>query len=133
MPKIDLMKTASKARYLCSELISIEWQNKTGAFDTVGILEEIWADGACVQTLAPIEPGTRVWIVARRMLFLGTLTDCEFVRDGYFSRVAFDSESRWSMRSLKPEHMVNTRTVLARWLKQNLAETEVPKVFTAGS
>jgi hypothetical protein len=127
------MNMASKARYLCSELIRVAWQNTTGAFDATGILEEIWADGACVQTLAPIEPGTRVWIVARRILFVGTLTDCEFVRDGYFSRVAFDSESRWSMRSFKPEHMVNTRTVLARWLKQNLAETEVAKVLAAGS
>jgi hypothetical protein len=125
------MKTASKTRYLCSELVKVEWQNKTGSFDMAGILEEIWADGACVQTLSPMETGMRVWIVARRTLFLGTLTGCEFVQDGYFSQVAFDSESRWSLRSFKPEHMVNTRTVLARWLKQNLAGLEAPRARAA--
>jgi len=132
VPNIDLMKTASKARYLCSELVKVEWQDKTGAFDATGILEEIWAEGACVQTLAPMRPGARVWIVARRALFLGTLTRCDFLHNGYFSRVAFDAESRWSMRSFKPEHMVNTRTVLARWLKQNLAGLEAPRVRAAG-
>src|SRR5271167_2162283 len=115
------MNTASKARYLRSELVKVEWQDQTGPFDMAGILEEIWADGACVQTLNQMQPCIRVWVVARRALFLGTLTACEFVQDGYFSQVAFDSESRWSLRRFKPEHMVNTRTVLARWLKQNLA------------
>lgn len=126
------MKIASKTRYLCSELVSLEWQKQNGTLDTVDILEEIWADGACVQTLAPLQPGTRVWIVARRALFLGTLTDCEFMQDGYFSRVAFDAESRWSMRSFKPEHMVNTRTVLANWLRRNLAGLEAPRARVAG-
>ena len=116
------MKTASKARYLCSELVKVEWQDKTGAFDATGILEEIWVDGTCVQTIGPMQPGMKVWIVARRALFRGMMSECEAHRDGYFWRVAFDSESRWSPRSFKPEHMVNTRTVLARWLKQNLAE-----------
>jgi hypothetical protein len=132
VPKIDFMKTASKERYLCSELVKVEWQDKTGAFDATGILEEIWVDGACVQTIGPMQPGIKVWIVARRALFRGTMTECESHRDGYFSRVAFDAESRWSPRSFKPEHMVNTRTVLARWLKQNLAGAEVPKVRAAG-
>ena len=126
------MKRASRPRYLCAELVKVEWQNDAGALCTTGILEEIWVDGACVQTLAPMQPGTKVSIVARRALFLGTLIECEAQPDGYFSRVAFDSESRWSPRSFKPEHMVNTRTVLARWLKQNLAEAEVPKVRAAG-
>ncbi len=126
------MKTASQARYLCAELIRVEWQSKEGAFGTTGILEEIWVDGACVQTLEPMKPGTRVWIVARRALFLGTLTGCEFVRDGHFSRVTFDAQSRWSLRSYKPEHLVNTRTVLALWLKQNLAEVEVPAMRAVG-
>lgn len=120
------------ARYLCSELVKVEWQDETGALGATGILEEIWVDGACVQTLAPMQPGTKVWIVARRALFLGTVTECETQPDGYFSRVALDSESRWSLRNFRPEHMVNTRTVLACWLKQNLAETEVPRVRTAG-
>jgi hypothetical protein len=132
VPKIDFMDMASKARYLCSELVKVEWQDKTGTFGTSGILEEIWVDGACVQTLAPMQPGTKIRIAARRALFLGTLTDCESHWDGYFSRLAFDSESRWSLRSFRPEHMVNTRTVLARWLKQNLAEVEVPKTRAAG-
>jgi len=126
------MKTASRARYLCSELVKVEWQSQAGGFDAVAILEEIWADGACVQTLQPMQPGARVWIVARRALFLGTLTECRVLDDGYFSRVAFDSECRWSRRSYKPEHMINTRTVLARWLKENLAGAEAPLVRTAG-
>jgi len=126
------MKTASKTRYLCSELVRMEWQDQAGPSDMPGILEEIWADGACVQTLYRMQPGTRVWVVARRALFLGTLTACEFVHDGYFSQVAFGSESRWSLRSFRPEHMVNTRTVLARWLKQNLADTEPPRALAAG-
>ncbi len=126
------MKTASEARYLCSELVKVEWQNKAGTLSRAGILEEIWVDGACVQTLEPMPPGTRVWVVARRALFQGTLTDCQFVHDGYFSRVAFDAELRWSRRSYKPEHLVNTRTVLARWLKQTLTETEAPRARAAG-
>jgi hypothetical protein len=124
------MKTASKARYLCSELVKVEWQNKVGTLSRAGILEEIWMDGACVQTLEPMPPGTKVWIVARRAMFLGTLTDCEFDRYGYFSRVTFDSESRWSRRSYKPEHMVSTQAVLVRWLKQTLAEE--PRARAAG-
>ena len=130
MPNIHLMKTASAARYLCSELVRVEWQNNASMFSRDGILEEIWVDGACVQTLEPMPPGTRVLIVTRRAVCRGTLTDCEFVRDGYFSRVAFDVGSRWSQRSYKPEHMVNTRTVLARWLRQNLAEA--PRARAAG-
>ena len=51
------MTTASKSRYLCSELVKVEWQDKTGAFDATGILEEIWVDGACVQTIGPMQPG----------------------------------------------------------------------------
>jgi len=127
------MKTDSRPRrYLCSELIKVEWQDETGALRATGILEEIWADGACIQTLAAMQPGTKVWIVARCTFFLGTLTECEAQPDGYFSRVAFDPESRWSQRSFKPEHMVNTRMVLARWLKQNLADAAAPKVRAAG-
>ena len=85
-----------------------------------------------MQTLAPLQPGARVWILARRALFLGTLTRCEFVRDGYFSGVAFDAESHWSLRRFKPEHLVSTRAVLARWLKQNLAGLGALRVRAAG-
>jgi len=126
------MKTDSWTRYLCSELVKVEWQSETGALRATGILEEIWLDGACIQTLAPLPSRTQVWIVANRALFLGTLAECESQPDGYFSRVAFEAQSRWSPRSFRPEHMVSTQTVLARWLKQNLAAMEAPKVRAAG-
>ena len=127
------MTRRSTARYLCSEMVRIEWQDHRGALNTSGILEEIWPEGASVQTLGPIQAGTKLWIVAKRALFLGTVTECRFIRDGYFSRVAFASESRWSARSFRPEHMVNTQTIFARWLKESLTTLESPKARSAGS
>ena len=131
MPNIDCMKAASKVRYLCSELVRIEWQENEGAASATAILEEIWPEGACVQTLQPMRAGTRIWIVGRQALFLGTLMECQFQTDGYYSQVLFDEDSRWSSRRYKPEHMVSSQAVLARWLRQNL--TEAPKTMTAGS
>jgi len=126
------MKAASKARYLCSELVKVEWRDKAGAYHTHAILEEIWAEGASVQTLHPIRTGARVWIVARRAMLLGILTECRPAEDGHFSQISFDAESRWSQRKYKPEHMVSTHAVLVHWLKRNLAQTETPRVRAAG-
>ncbi len=102
------MKWASKARYLCSELVKVEWRNDAGATAKTGILEEIWAEGACVQSAEPLRIGTRVRILARRVLFLETVMECALAMDGYCSQLKFDEDSRWSSRRYKPEHMVST-------------------------
>jgi len=126
------MDMSAKTRYLCSELIKLEWQTKAGSFDTIAILEEIWTEGARVQTMAFLQPGTKVSVVARKALLRGTLTDCDFQGDGYFSRIIFHENSQWTRQNFKPEHLLNTRTVIAQWLKKNLAEAEAPMVQAAG-
>ena len=132
MPKTNSMKTASKARYLCSELVRVEGQDVTGAVRVDAVLEEIWTGGACIHCLRPTASGAKVWIVTRQAVFSGAVAGCHFGEDGYFWRVAFDAESRWSPRKYRPEHLVATEAVLVQWLKRHYAGAETPMVRTAG-
>jgi hypothetical protein len=79
------------------------------------ILEDISQRGASVQLDDPLDIGTQVELKIGEHKFPAGVRHCTF-RDplGYFVGLEFEPAINWSEKSLKPEHLLDPRTVQPR-------------------
>ncbi len=93
---------------LCSERVSIICSDMNGWWHTVqGNLEEIEEGSALVLAEGPISPNKKVRICCESKQLKGTVESC--VHDdvlGFFVEVRFDSDSQWSERWFRPDHLL---------------------------
>jgi hypothetical protein len=102
-------------RLLCADLVDIRWKDKTGKTRrTVANLEDISLSGACLQVDRPIPPQSTIQITYPKGELLGKVRYCVYREIGYFLGVEFEPGSRWSLRSYKPQHLLDPRRLLAR-------------------
>jgi len=110
---------------MCADLVEVRWRTGTGKEHKIlALLEDISASGACLQLESPIPVGSDVhWSVrvpahskprhAKRE-FSGCVRYCEYREIGYFVGVEFDSSSKWSRSSYRPQHLLELKHLLPR-------------------
>ena len=103
------MPTRASKSYLCSQRVSVICSDLGGWCHSVqGNLEEIEEKSALVLADWPICSGKRVRISCGGNQLKGVVKAC--IHDdllGFFVEVRFDSDSQWSERSFKPDHLLN--------------------------
>jgi hypothetical protein len=107
-----MMERRFKNRYLCADLVKLDWIVGEDDFRSAeGVLEDIAAPGACVQVEEPIALGTTLMFTLGETVFSGHVCYCVFREYGYFVGVRFSEESEWSGDSAAPQHLVDLREI----------------------
>jgi hypothetical protein len=100
---------------LCADLVDVVWKDKTGRKRrTVANLEDISLSGACLQMDAPVPLQTTVLISFPKGELQGQVRYCVYREIGYFLGVQFEPGSKWSLRSFKPQHLLDPRRLVNR-------------------
>jgi hypothetical protein len=89
-------------RYLCSELVAL----KVGSTTFTVNLEEIWPEGALLETESAVEDGAHVEIRSGEVLFAGRVVGVEFHEFGWCVEVAFSPLTPWDPEKFKPQHLL---------------------------
>jgi hypothetical protein len=105
-----MQERRSEPRLLCADLVEVHWQDKSGrARRAVANLEDISLSGACLQLENAIPLKSRVRISHGGGQFEGEIMYCVYREIGYFLGVKFDSDTRWSRKDFKPQHLFDPR------------------------
>ncbi len=96
-------------RYLCSELVNVLYEDRTGnVHQTTANLEDISAGSAELLLFDNIlQLGSAISFCAKDHDMYGVVQSCE--EDpilGWFARIRLDRPSRWSGRKFIPEHFL---------------------------
>ena len=103
-----MKQNASPKPHLCSELVSISWEEETrGVRSAAANLEAIAETEATVLTDADLPPGTRLWIDCQGHRLQGVIrsSTCDPIL-GFFISVELDPESHWSEKWFTPAHLL---------------------------
>ena len=104
---------------LCADLIGVHWTNQSGESQlALANLEDISNSGACLQLDAPVPAETVVRLEHADVELEGRVRYCVFRETGYFLGVQFEPGSRWSKRQFRPKHLLDPRTLVARYPKR---------------
>jgi hypothetical protein len=91
------------AYHLCSELVSVAWDDTEGC----GNLEEIGEWTAMLLLEDPVPRGAKVHIQCQEHQLRGFAETCTFEEPlGFFVGVRLDSDSRWSEEWFTPQHLL---------------------------
>jgi hypothetical protein len=104
MPHLD-----DNPRYLCSELVSILYEDRAGNVrQTTANLEDISTSSAELLLFDNIlQPGLALSFCSKGHDLYGVVQSCE--QDpilGWFARIRLDKSSQWSGRKFIPEHFM---------------------------
>ncbi len=105
----------NQGRYLCADLIRVDWLAGEDDFHTEqALLEDISALGGCVQTEQPIPLGATIMLTIHEATFVGHVCYCVFRDYGYFVGTRFSSDSRWNEETVIPDHLTNLQALAGR-------------------
>jgi hypothetical protein len=91
-----------RSRYLCSELAGLRYDS----LESVVNLEEIWSDGAILESEAPVAEGARVEIRCGSAYFAGVVVEVEPHEFGWRLEVKFSPMTPWDPERFRPQHML---------------------------
>jgi hypothetical protein len=96
-------------------MVEVCWKDHTGKKRrSTGLLEDISPSGACLQLETPVPLGVELRWDSPKQEFTGRVQYCVYREIGYFVGVAFDSESRWSKRAYRPQHLLDLKRLVER-------------------
>jgi hypothetical protein len=115
-----------ESRYLCADMVRIEWKAEAGPDALPGaggeilrtveaVLEDICALGACAQLEEPVPPGTAVSMsfgAGNKAQLSGSVSYCAYRDYGYFVGIQFSNEMRWSSGIFLPQHLTNLEALM---------------------
>ena len=90
-------------RYLCSELVTL----RIAASASIVNLEEIWREGAILESEDAVEDGVGVEIQCSDVLFAGRVIQVEHHEFGWRVEVEFSAETLWDKERFQPQHMLD--------------------------
>src|ERR1700734_82951 len=93
-------------RYLCSELVTL----KVNSTASIVNLEEIWREGAILESEDAVEDGVAVEMQCRDVLFVGRVIRVEHHEFGWRIEVEFSPETPWNKTRFQPQHMLDVGT-----------------------
>ncbi len=106
-------------RLLCADMVDVLWKDKGGrAKKSVANLEDISLSGACLQVDVAIPLKTPIRITHAKGHLAGIVKYCVFREIGYFLGIEFDSDSRWSLRQYRPQHLLDPRRLVLRTISR---------------
>jgi hypothetical protein len=99
-------------RYLCADLVKVDWMSADGEFHTdSGVLEDICAEGACVELENEIQLGVMMMITLDGKSFYGRVSHCNYRDYGWFVGMRFSQDTPWSSRVVAPKHLTSLRAL----------------------
>ena len=97
-----------EGRFLCAELIRLEWRGGGNALRSVeAVLEDISPLGTCVQVEEEIFPGVAITLSMGNRKYSGDVTYCVYRDYGYFVGIRLAKDSEWSSGSFAPQHLTD--------------------------
>jgi hypothetical protein len=89
--------------YLCSELVTLRIKSTASIVN----LEEIWREGAILESEDAVEDGVAVGMQCGNVLFAGRVMQVERHELGWRIEVEFSPETHWSQERFQPQHMLD--------------------------
>ena len=98
---------------LCADIVTVRWIDAAGRpHKDTALLEDIAAHGACLQLETPVPLGSQICWECPKQKFKGYVRYCVYREIGYFIGVEFTSDSKWSAKAYKPQHLLDPRRLL---------------------
>ena len=108
-------KRQADERFLCADLVSLEWLNHLGQpRKEQAVLEDISQLGGCVQLEEPVALGSVVMLTVGTTPFYGHVCYCTLREEGYFIGLRFSNDTTWSAGLVKPQHLTSLRQLNSR-------------------
>lgn len=105
-------------RHFCSQLVTLRLSSQEAGEgrELTANIEEIASTEVCLNLEQPLAPGLSLQIAVSgrgaTLYFTGTVVDCEEEPlTGFYVRVEFDPDCRWSPEVFEPRHMVRADSV----------------------
>jgi hypothetical protein len=103
----------TEARMLCADMMEVFWRDSDGQTGkAMALLEDISPSGACLQLETAIPLASEIRWNSPKQGFEGHVRYCVYREIGYFVGVEFASDSRWSTKRYKPQHLLNLQSLL---------------------
>lgn len=110
-----MMERRSEVRMLCADMVELCWSDHAGKDrQTMALLEDISASGACLQLEAALPLGVKVHWRSPRQEFMGTVRYCVYREIGYFVGVEFQPSSKWSKNAFRPKHLLDLKHLMEK-------------------
>jgi hypothetical protein len=94
-------------RFFCSQLVALTNNTPGSAANTVVNLEEIWENGAVLESEEPVEEGSRIEIRCGSAFFAGRIVQVERHEVGWRFKVEFSPMTPWKPEEFQPEHLLD--------------------------
>ncbi|HEY4085420.1 MAG TPA: hypothetical protein VGM43_05750 [Bryobacteraceae bacterium] len=99
-------------RFLCADLVRLDWiWGEDNLRTEQALLEDISAQGGCVQLDEPLALGVSVMLTVGSTPFYGHVCYCTFRDDAYFIGLRFANETMWSASLVEPRHLINLQAL----------------------
>jgi hypothetical protein len=110
----------AEARFLCADLVAVEWQDASGKTQRIeAILEDISPSGACLQCDRSIPPETALHVLHPAGRLDGAVKYCLYRDIGYFIGMAFDPGHGWSASDFSPDHLLDLSQLMERGIDRS--------------
>ena len=93
----------SVGRYLCSDLAAL----RIDSAESIVNLEEIWRDGAVLESDTPVAEGARCELRCEAAFFAGTVLRVEPHEFGWRAEIEFSPMTPWFPEKFRPKHMLD--------------------------
>ena len=90
-------------RYLCSQLVRLTWSGG----ERVVNLEEIWENGAVLESEEPLHAGVRAEVRAGSCFFAGRVATVGAYEFGWRIELEFSPLTPWSPERFRPDHLLD--------------------------
>ena len=95
-------------RYLCSHLVTLSWKDgASGVTQSIVNIEEIWAEGAVLESEAVAPVGSSAEIRCGKTFFAGKITRADVHEFGVRIEIEFSPLTPWSVERFRPEHLLD--------------------------
>jgi hypothetical protein len=98
----------AESRFLCADLVDVEWRDKLGKMrHSSAVLEDISSSGACLQFERPVPLQAVLHVRHAKGELEGRVKYCLFRDIGYFVGLEFAPARRWSREAFVPDHLLD--------------------------
>lgn len=104
---IIMKERFSEERYLCAELVRLDWRKGDHIHSEHVVLEDISTLGACVGMEDPIAPGTGATLTVGNKAFCCDVSRCDQRDEIYLIALRFADGDAWSAGVVKPQHLTS--------------------------
>jgi hypothetical protein len=90
-------------RFLCSQLVAL----RNNSIKAIVNLEEIWGNGAVLESEEPVEEGSRIEIRCGSAFFAGRIVQVVRHEFGWRLEVEFSPLTPWNPEEFQPAHLLD--------------------------